>query len=69
MLDFILFVIRNGYKIFFIFMLLFCCFMNNVLVFKEVDFVNVVILEFLYDNCVEEIIFLFDIVNLLFVLV
>ena len=63
--DFILFVIRNGYKIPFISTPLPRRVTNNASVRKkkEADFVREAILDLLRDNSVEEIIFPPDIVN------
>ena len=61
--DFILSVIRNGYKIPFISTPPPRRFTNNASDLKEADFVNAAILELLHDNRVEEIISPPDIVN------
>lgn len=61
--DFILSVIRNGYKIPFISTPPPRRFTNNASALKEADFVNAAILELLHDNRVEEIISPPDIVN------
>lgn len=65
--DFIINMIVEGYRIFFIDLLENFVIFNRFLVFKFRDFVDEVILELIECGCVFEVDFLFIFINLLYV--